>query len=280
MPSRGWLPEPGLAVELLRLVDAMGRMVGDGRGPRGAWPAAIDPFAPDQAEVRRLLGMIAYDLVQDQAEQPSARTHSTSREVVERFRLTPAELDVLLLALFVEIDVRFCRVIALLNDHAARTRPTLGLAASLTAFSSRTHLLPIDLLQGTLVRDGLLATEGEGPLPEIAIRIQRDALYRLLAPMSDAEEFAGTPVAVRRPPSADAVAIEAGVRDRLLAWQASFIRGEAPPLIVTGERGAGRRSAAHAIGLAGSALISIDVDSHTLRARECGSRPIMTSCAA
>jgi len=49
------------------------------------------------------------------------------------FALTPAEYEALLLCLAVEIDGRIARLVAYLNDHASRPRPTLALAQALAA---------------------------------------------------------------------------------------------------------------------------------------------------
>ena len=66
------------------------------------------------------------------------REHHVVRGGAEEVRghvldLPPQPFTLLLLALAVEIDPRFGRIVAYLNDHVSRTRPTLGLALALAA---------------------------------------------------------------------------------------------------------------------------------------------------
>lgn len=61
---------------------------------------------------------------------PCAKLPGLSR-VAELFHLTTVERDILLLALAVEVDSRYCRLFAFLNDQVNQTRPTLGLALNI-----------------------------------------------------------------------------------------------------------------------------------------------------
>src|SRR5262245_17917025 len=91
------------------------------------------------------------------------------------FRLSPLEQDAMVLALAVELDSRFGRVIAYLNDHLSRTRPTVGLVRAL----SGGNVDAVEFCAGAAVRQGLLQLEGDGPLPARSIRIAPEFLGRL-----------------------------------------------------------------------------------------------------
>ncbi|WNO11476.1 ATP-binding protein [Teredinibacter sp. KSP-S5-2] len=61
---------------------------------------------------------------------PNTRLPGLNR-AAELFHLTTVERDILLLALAVEVDSRYCRLFAFLNDQVSQTRPTLGLALNI-----------------------------------------------------------------------------------------------------------------------------------------------------
>src|SRR5207249_4169662 len=83
----------------------------------------------------------------------------------------------------VELDARFGRLVAYLNDHVGRTRPTVALALALATREDgpAVESSPVDLCEGPLVRDGLVELEGDGPLPGLALRLPRDVLRRVVA---------------------------------------------------------------------------------------------------
>lgn len=78
--------------------------------------------------------------------------------LVQRFGLTGFDADLLMLAVAPEIDLRYERVFAYLQDDVTRKRPTVELALNLLCASAqeklerRSHLSP----DATLLRDGLL----------------------------------------------------------------------------------------------------------------------------
>ena len=85
------------------------------------------------------------------------------RQTAEAFELTPLEYDAVLLALATEVDGRFGRLNAYLNDHIAHTRPPLGLALSLEEPETQKETLsPLVFSERPIVRDGLIDLEGEG----------------------------------------------------------------------------------------------------------------------
>src|SRR5262249_54833698 len=104
------------------------------------------------------------------------------RHTAQSFELGPQEYDALLLALAVELDAGFGRLVAYLNDHAGRPRPTVGLALALACGETDADpLSPVAFCERAVVADGLLELEGEGPLPGLAVRLPRELLSRLTA---------------------------------------------------------------------------------------------------
>ena len=101
----------------------------------------------------------------------------------ELFHLLPAERDMLLLAMAVEVDSRYARLVAFLNDHVAMTRPTVGLTMTLllpNTDAARTALLRRLVANGPLLNNGLLELEGEGPMANRTIRIPDNFWPRLI----------------------------------------------------------------------------------------------------
>ena len=78
---------------------------------------------------------------------------------VRAFDLGRGEYIALLAALAVESDSHFGRLIAYLNDHVGRTRPTVGLALALALAAlnpTEEPISPAALCTRPLLRDGLL----------------------------------------------------------------------------------------------------------------------------
>ncbi len=83
------------------------------------------------------------------------------------YNLFPVERDLLFLALSVEIDSRYARLVAFLNDQVSETRPTLGLAIAILQVHSavaRGQLFDRLTSNGPLIRYGLLNLPGDQPL--------------------------------------------------------------------------------------------------------------------
>jgi hypothetical protein len=130
--------------------------------------SAGDPYRGlyiSHAEVEQLLERSpgAPTLRANGSTAPEARTDAplpTSRlgRIASEFGLTPFDLDVLLLALAPELDLRYERIYAYLQDDVTRRRPTVDLALNLLCISPadrlarRTHFGRI----GPLIRAGLL----------------------------------------------------------------------------------------------------------------------------
>lgn len=170
------------------------------------------------------------------------------------FELTPSELDAVVLAIAAELDSRFGRLVAYLNDQVARTRPTLGLAFAI----QDNDPVPAGVLDRPFIRDGLVELEGEGPLSGAGIKVARDVLVRLAA------DSASAPVAIPGLTSTPAGSVELAqlVLDREIvrvvdAWSRTRER----PLVIGGHAGVGRRTlGCAALGSAGLPAIVVELE--------------------
>jgi ATPase family associated with various cellular activities (AAA) len=108
------------------------------------------------------------------------------------FGLSPFELDVVLIALAPELDLRYERIYAFLQDDVTRRRPTVDLALGLLCGSADERLdrLAAFTNEATLVRTGLLHLAGDPGQPDppgLARLLQLDeqVVRTLLDPAGD-----------------------------------------------------------------------------------------------
>lgn len=250
-----------LAGRLGAVLDAWRR---SGHGPDGGTGPAI----PDD-EAAALIAALCQDdppPVTDAARQArlDERAASTGARLPllharRSFALGDGEYALLLLTLAVEVDVRFARVVAFLNDHADRPRPTLGLAQALAQQVG--DPLHLDLLaRRPLVRDGLLELDGDGPLPTRTSRLGPGMVARCCG-----HELDSPPWLRGTPPELHALArliLDADQRRVLEGWVANLrARRRVPPLVLVGVPGSGRTTIARAVcGAAGWPLVEIAAD--------------------
>jgi DNA polymerase III delta prime subunit len=143
--------------------------------------------------------------------------------------------------------------VAYLNDHIARTRPTVGLVLALTG----TDRSPIEFCRRRALRQGLLLLEGDGPLSGRALRVAPEFLPRLAA----------SAVAEPMPPGVrlcrddgrrlDELVVGPAERAKLSRWAEQVRSGaEHQPLVLAGPPGAGRATAARVASVsAGRSLV-------------------------
>ena len=154
---------------------------------------------------------------------------------VRAFELTAAEYDAVLLALAVELDARFARLVAYLNDHVHHTRPTLGLATAIAEPESSPT--PVGWLDRPLIRDGLLELEGDGPISGLAIRIAPPLVQCLLRPADERETTC-------RGPALEELCLPASLRAHVGRW---VEHPRASRLLLSGPDGSGRATLARAL---------------------------------
>lgn len=182
--------------------------------------------------------------------------------VVGAFELREDEYIALLIALAVELDAGFGRLIAFLNDHVGRTRPTLGLVQTLASQDRKGGALrPHHLLRGRAVQDGLLEVEGDGPLPGRTVRVAQPMIARLCG---EEEPPASEDGARFEPPDLGRLrrlVIPARMRRVLEAWSALVRKdGKGQPLVLIGAPGVGRQTVAcAAAGEAGVSMTCVEV---------------------
>src|SRR5262245_42431090 len=178
-------PRRHLRDELRRILGRLAdHLAAARRRGRSATTDAVAGFAIEEGEAEGLVAELGAELSNDTRtpeQQPVELIGMTADLPLVRaalaFELTAVEYDALLLALAVEVDGRFARLVAFLNDHVGRTRPTLGLVVALGGPHGPT---PVDLVGRPLMRDGLLELDGDGPLSGASIKVPLPILARLV----------------------------------------------------------------------------------------------------
>jgi AAA+ superfamily predicted ATPase len=284
MGSTPWDAGWHLRAELARVLGALGQYLTRQRR-RGRTPAgdAVRGLVIEGGEAEGLLTELIADFAAPRGGDPVARPRPRDaiaeraslgaaqgavlplRHAERAFELASWEYDALLVAVGVELDPRCGRLIAYLNDHVGRTRPTLGLAVALAGLDDQT-VTAAELSERPLIRDGLLEVEGEGPLPGLSIRVPRALLGRLLG-SSTSHPGANTPRVY--PPEGGLLrrlVVEESLRLRLAAWgEAPRQRQPSPPLLLHGVSGGGRATAARAAASeAGLPLVTVALTADTL----------------
>jgi len=215
--------------------------------------AATDPLrgmAIEEGEAERLIHDIAADLT-----RPYNVSEEASEDVVpdlnesplgrarRRFRMQSTEFDALLLAVAVELDSRFARIVAYLNDHILRTRPTIGLALALTG----ADMNAVEFVRRPCVRHGLLQTEGDGPVSGLALRVASEFLPRLVTPDVADTLIAGVRLHDREALPLDDLIAGPAQLDKLKYWAGCLSEMVAVrPIVLAGPSGVGRATAAMA----------------------------------
>ena len=279
-PHTPWDTSWHLSAELARVLENLSRYL-ERQRERGRTPAgdAVRGLVIEEGEAEGLIASLAEDLnggpkpggappprrvddeIADRSAQGAAQGSFLPLQHVRKvFDLRPEEYDALLVALAVEVDARFGRIVAYLNDHVSRTRPTLGLALALAGLDSTRPLSPVGFTDRPIVRDGLLEVEGDAPLPGLALKIPRDLVARLTGADADVDE---PWLAVRRPDTGllDRLVLDPQVARQLIVWSDGLrATRSTPPLIVAGAPGNGRATAGCAAFFrAGLTVVQVDI---------------------
>ncbi|MFE4797056.1 ATP-binding protein [Streptomyces sp. NPDC056708] len=145
---------------------------------RAVDPEPDDPYrgqylTPEAAE-RIVASRDAFAPVPAYGSEPSPHSPPGSRirQLAENFGLIPLDVDLLLVAMAPDIDIRFERLYGYLNDDLTQRRPTIGLALELcglsAASSGRFRFSP----SAPLVAGGLLEVrEADRPLLSRVLRV-------------------------------------------------------------------------------------------------------------
>jgi AAA+ superfamily predicted ATPase len=184
------------------------------------------------------------------------------RHAARNFALTPVEYLAMLLALAVEADGLFGRLVAYLNDHVGRTRPTIGLAIDLAGTTlDQAVLSPLAFSNRPAVRDGLFELEGDGPAPGLSLRVPRDMALRLVADAAPDMLPPGFRHFAHEPGLLERLVLGDELRGLLSGWAHSLRNpSRVGPLILAGAVGAGRTTAARAaVGELALPLLVVDL---------------------
>ena len=170
--------------------------------------------------------------------------------VARRFRLSPLDLQILLVAAVPDLDSRFERLFGYLNDDVTRRRATIGLTLELlgqASFSAaaRARVQPgAPLLAGGLLR----IDDADRPLLTRSLRVPDRVVAHLLGDDTPATELADALVDVPRMPGPGDPALAA-------AWHAGvslvYVREKIP--------GTGAAFAAGALDAAGFRVLGVDL---------------------
>jgi hypothetical protein len=193
---------------------------------------------------------------------PGVAGDALPRSVVERFGLSPFEADVVLIALAPEIDLRYERLFAYLNDDATRKRPIVDLVLTLLCGTRAARLAQRSIFAAgaPLLRHGLIRLGEESALLARSVRLDECVTRHILGDRSLDDELARAGRLVDAPAiGLDLVAIAAPDRAVVSAWLASAAmetRHDSRPLLLVGPRASGKRQAAEAIAAyLGAALL-------------------------
>ena len=241
------------------LADLLARQRDGGREPSG------DPLrgvAIGHGEAEGLLAELAADLDRplpsdDGAAEPLTQACRTINETpLQRasrvFRLGALEFDAMVLCLAVELDSRFARLVAYLNDHVARTRPTVGLVLMLAA----SPVGAVEFGERPAFRRQLLQLEGDGPLSGQALRVAPELLARLCVADAEPRPMAGVRLRERAGATLDELVIGSAQRELLHRWASELDAGPVPaPLLLAGPGGSGRATVAQAAAEASGRML-------------------------
>ena len=253
--TTGSTPSLVQVLGVLDLVLAAAVERADARRPN----AGPDPF--------RGLHLDAAGISRDLARRPGEPVHAIGCDAIgaalhleprlaalaDAYALTPFEISCLVLALAPEIDARYERIYAYLQDDVTRKRPTPAFALDLFSVTTADRLQCSRCLAcgATLFRERLLEVKPASTAPLLAAALVVDSqIARYLAEMpgidpalADWCRLAATAGAAMPPwlPASEAEALETAAR-RSAAGRARLV------LHFRGAHGTGKLQAAHALG--------------------------------
>lgn len=225
--------------------------------------------APNSAVSHPLLDALDRQLAHLSAglEETARDEESRLGRLLARLGLTPLERDILLLALLPEVDPRYGRLLAFLQDDVTRPRPGVFLALRLfcmdeAAQQGRSCFLP----EAPLLRHRLIRLEGypHDPSP-VLLQQAIHADRRIVAYLLDGEPSDETPFPFLRrsaagPPPAELL-LPDEVREALPALVDGLRCGTISVVLLEGPAGSGRRTVARALaGELGRPLLELSAE--------------------
>ena len=187
-------------------------------------------------------------------------------DLARRFSLEAVELDLLLIAIAPELDLRFERLFGWLQDDVSRRRPSVDLALQLLFASpaaradARRHVTPgAPLLARRLLSVDEDPARPGAPLLARSLRVEPDVVLHLLGQAGGTQLLEGCASLVHGQARLEGLLLPEDTR-AALGRLASRIQEEPLFLSIGGPRGAGRRSVARAMAARlGRPLLEIDL---------------------
>jgi AAA+ superfamily predicted ATPase len=191
----------------------------------------------------------------------------------ERFDLSPFDLDIVLIALAPEVDLRYERLYAYLQDNVTRRRPSVNLTLDLLCASVEEKLAKrwhfsreAPLLRNDLVR--LEAEPNHAPASSLALAIRLDAqVLHLLLGIPGLDSRLAEFCRLVEPGASDETRPLNHERDKALVTlvQQACAAHRPVRLYFQGHRGAGRRRAARRLSAEmGLPLLTVDLEAALL----------------
>jgi hypothetical protein len=246
--------------EVDRLLDLSGRIGDDGTALRETGPPRTDRTETLRAHLEAITEEIR------QREQATAGTDTDLRllELASRFDLAASHREALLFALAPELERKYEKVYAYLQDDVTRTRPTVELLLRMLCSTTveRMEAREAFTRRSPLVRGGLIRLLGEdtAPLPSRTVAVD-DRVVEYLLGMDDVPApLAGVVSVVHPDQGLETLALGETVRDGLTA-QAASSEDQSRLVYTHGPPGSGENDAVEAIcAERGLAVVRADAD--------------------
>jgi hypothetical protein len=202
----------------------------------------------------------------DRDELPDIRACARLKSIARQFALSSFDVDVLLLALAPELDLRYERLFGYLHDDVARRRPSVDLALSVLAapgqerIERRAHFLP----QAPLFAHRLLRTDppadGRSGFLSGELSVDEQALRLLLGGASLDTRLTGCCDRDVDPPLEAELPVTPEEAKRLRALlEGARAHGRGLCLHLRGPRGCGARTLARWLAASGGGVVALDL---------------------
>lgn len=251
---------PGLTISEAEIDALLERAPGEPHWTTG-------PEGPEVIAVKEAIEWQAAVLSRRAAESGRRGVQLRLVALAERFGLTRFDLDVLLLALAPEIDLRYERLFAYLNDDMTRKRPTVNIGLFLLAASFEERLAARRRFApgAPLVRHGLLrgldAAARQGSLLAAPLEVEERIIWYLLG-SEELDPRLGRAVRLVHPRARlEGLLLPEETKESLLRLAASH-RGQTWPVVtLKGPESVGKTSLVEALcGEIGVPVLVVDLE--------------------
>ncbi len=258
-------PDAALRADLAGLSELIGHHL-DRLRERGRSPLseAVGGMLVEEGEAEQIITELLGGMKFGSPTTSFAPGSRVLREFMALYQLEVMDANILLLAMAGEVDSRFGRLFAFLNDHAGRVMPTVGLAAAILGSEEEPSAVLHRLVgNAPLLRYRLVTLEGEEGHANQILRVDSCVWQRVLG-------LAESCFAIEQAPETDTlgellVSEETRKQARKLAAWVFDTRGAT--VVVGGQEGSGRDALAKAIAQqCGTSIVCVDSTALTSRA--------------